>query len=80
MSASHVRSPKGLLVTVVVTAVLLVASYYVFTGANDLAREYARGTLLTDLRFVVGLLAVYLFLTIADRIVSFVQGKFQKEG
>nr|WP_155136978.1 hypothetical protein [Roseibium sp. RKSG952] len=56
-----------MVVTVLVTLILVVASYYVWTEANDLARRFAGGTIWTDLRFLVGLLAVYVFLSLADR-------------
>ncbi|CTQ56476.1 hypothetical protein LP7551_05036 [Roseibium album] len=67
---------QTILVSLVVTAALVAISYYTWKYANIGAREFARGTLLTDLRFFVGLLAVFLVLTFSDRIIGFVMSKF----
>ncbi|MEP5421595.1 MAG: hypothetical protein ABJQ21_14135, partial [Roseibium sp.] len=50
---------QTILVSLVLTTVMAVIAYYVWIYANIGARMFARGTLLTDLRFFVGLLAVF---------------------
>jgi hypothetical protein len=47
----------------------------VWTYANSSVQDFAPGTLLRDLRFFVGLLAVFLVLSILDRIIEFVKTK-----
>ena len=42
---------------------------------NSSVQDFAPGTLLRDLRFFVGLLAVFLVLSILDRIIEFVKAK-----
>jgi hypothetical protein len=69
---------QTILVSLVMTAVLVAISYYTWRYANIGAREFARGTLLTDLRFFVGLLAVFLVLTFSDRIIGFVMSKITR--
>lgn len=66
------------LVSLVLTGAMAAAAYYVWIYANIGARTYARGTLLTDLRFFVGLLAVFLTLTILDRVIGLVLARIQK--
>ena len=53
-------------------------AYYVWIYANVGVRTFdlTKGTLLTDLRFFIGLLAVFLVLSLLDRIVEFVKSKF----
>ncbi|WP_150522513.1 hypothetical protein [Roseibium sediminis] len=75
MSGKSSDKAVTVLVTVVLSTVLIAASYLVFTGANGLAQMKAGNTILTDIRFILGLLAVYLFLSFADRIIGFVQSK-----
>jgi hypothetical protein len=67
---------RTILVSLVLTTALVAISYYTWKYANIGARAFARGTLLTDLRFFVGLLAVFLVLTFSDRIIGFVMSKF----
>lgn len=69
---------QTILVSLVLTAIMVAAAYYVWIYANIGARTFARGTLLTDLRFFVGLLAVFLALTVADPIIGFVVSRFGK--
>jgi len=66
---------RTILTSLVVTAALVAVAWYVWKYANTGARTFAGGTLLTDLRFFVGLLAVFLALTILDRIIGFVRTK-----
>ncbi len=75
MSASEQPRWRTVLTSLVMTLGLVAAAYYVWTYANTGAREFARGTLLTDLRFFVGLLAVFLALTFLDRIIGFVKSR-----
>lgn len=70
---------QTILTSLVLTAALAGIAYYVWTYANIGAREFARGTLLTDMRFFVGMLAVFLVLTFLDRIIEFVKSKFSKD-
>ncbi|MES0881180.1 hypothetical protein [Roseibium sp. SCP14] len=66
---------RTILISLVLTAALAAISYYVWTYSNIGANEFARGTLLADLRFFVGMLAVFLVLTFLDRIIEFVKSK-----
>ena len=75
MSDKPSGKPVTVLITMVLSAALICASYLVFTGANGLAQMKAGNSFLTDIRFILGLLAVYLFLSVADRIIGFVQSK-----
>lgn len=75
MSGKTSGKAVTVLVTVALSSALVAASYLVFTQANELARMLAGNSFLTDIRFILGLLAVYLFLTFADRIIGFVQSK-----
>ncbi|MEP1934302.1 MAG: hypothetical protein ABJJ37_23785 [Roseibium sp.] len=70
---------QTILVSLVLTTVMAVIAYYVWIYANIGARTFARGTLLTDLRFFVGLLAVFLALTFADRVIELVKAKVSKK-
>jgi len=65
------------LISLAATAILVAIAYYVWTYANIGVRSWdvTRGTLLTDLRFFVGLLAVFLALTFLDRIIEFVKSR-----
>lgn len=67
---------QTILISLVLTTALVGIAYYTWKYANMGAREFARGTLLTDLRFFVGLLAVFVVLTFSDRIIEFVRSKF----
>lgn len=78
MSAKKLERWQVLAVTALVTAVLTGLCYLVWTEANSLTRMFARGTLLTDLRFFVGLLAVFVFLTLADRLIGFIRARLHK--
>ena len=75
MSGKSSDKSVTVLVTVVLSSVLIAASYLVFTQANEFARMLAGNSFLSDIRFILGLLAVYLFLSFADRIIGFVQSK-----
>ncbi|MEP3048061.1 MAG: hypothetical protein ABJL55_22095 [Roseibium sp.] len=70
---------QTILLSLVLTTVMAVIAYYVWIYANIGARTFARGTLLTDLRFFVGLLAVFLALTFADRVIEFISAKISKK-
>ena len=60
MSAPKQRPAwQTILISLVLTTALVAIAYYTWKYANMGARQYARGTLLTDLRFFVGLLAVF---------------------
>jgi hypothetical protein len=78
MSAKKYERWQVLAATALVTAVLTGLCYLVWTEANSLARMFARGTVLTDLRFFVGLLAVFVFLTLADRLIGFIRARVNK--
>lgn len=69
---------QTILVSLVATALFVAAAYYVWIYANIGVRTFdlTKGTLLTDLRFFIGLLAVFLALSLLDRIVEFVKSKF----
>lgn len=69
---------RTLLISLIMTACLAAAAYYVWIYANIGARTFARGTLLTDLRFFVGLLAVFLALSFLDRFIAFAQSKLDR--
>ncbi|WP_269585725.1 hypothetical protein [Roseibium sp. Sym1] len=68
---------QTILISLIATAVFVTVAYFVWTYANIGVRSWdvTRGSLLTDLRFFVGLLAVFLVLTFLDRIVEFVKAK-----
>ena len=70
---------QTILISLVSTAVLVAIAYYVWRYANIGAGKYARGTLLTDLRFFVGMLAVFLILTFLDRIVEFLKSQIKSD-
>ncbi|MEP4767330.1 MAG: hypothetical protein ABJY83_05455 [Roseibium sp.] len=70
---------QTILVSLVLTTVMAVIAYYVWIYANIGARMFARGTLLTDLRFFVGLLAVFGALSVLDRVIGFVIGRIKKQ-
>ncbi|MBO6757591.1 MAG: hypothetical protein JJ902_14760 [Roseibium sp.] len=76
MSAVGGRSWTWIAVSAVISALLVVASYFVWTEANALARMFARGTVLTDLRFFIGFLAIFIFLSIADRLIGWAWRRF----
>ncbi|EEE45415.1 hypothetical protein [Roseibium alexandrii] len=63
---------QTIVIALVLTGAVTAAAYYTWIYANIGARTYARGTLLTDMRFFVGLLAVFVALTFADRIIGFI--------
>ncbi|WP_298822354.1 hypothetical protein [uncultured Roseibium sp.] len=69
---------QTILVSLVLTGALAATAYYVWIYANSSVRmlELTKGTLLTDMRFFIGLLAVFLVLTFLDRIIGFVLSKF----
>ncbi len=77
MSTKPRNRLPAILVTAVLTGLLVGLSYYAWTEANSLARMLARGTLLTDIRFFLGMLAVFLVLSIADRLIGFVAARLQ---
>lgn len=72
---------QTILISLVLTGALVAVAYYVWIYANIGVRQsdYTKGTLLTDLRFFVGLLAVFLALTVLDRIINFVKSKVSGE-
>lgn len=72
---------QTILISLVLTGALVAVAYYVWIYANIgvLQSDYTKGTLLTDLRFFVGLLAVFLALTVLDRIINFVKSKISGE-
>ncbi|MGX1495293.1 heme A synthase [Labrenzia sp. MBR-25] len=66
---------QTILLSLVMTALLAGIAWAVWTYANTGVQELAPGTLLRDLRFFIGLLAVFLVLSLLDRIVEFVKAK-----
>ncbi|NKX64989.1 hypothetical protein HEP89_12780 [Labrenzia sp. 5N] len=66
---------QNILISLVMTALLAGIAWAVWTYANSSVQDFALGTLLRDLRFFVGLLAVFLVLSILDRIIEFVKAK-----
>lgn len=81
MSEEKTPTPawQTILVSLVLTAALVAVSYYVWTYANTGVRQWdvTKGSLLTDVRFFFGLLAVFLVLTVLDRILNFVRSKIE---
>ncbi|WP_299816126.1 hypothetical protein [uncultured Roseibium sp.] len=73
------RAWRILIISLVLTAAFAVLAWYVWTYANIGARTLAPGTLLTDMRFFIGLLAVFVVLSILDRIIGFVKSRFGKK-
>ncbi|QFT30228.1 hypothetical protein FIV00_07080 [Labrenzia sp. THAF82] len=69
---------QTIVVSLVLTGALAAIAYYVWIYANSSVRmlDLTKGTLLTDMRFFVGLLAVFLVLTFLDRIIGFILSKF----
>ncbi len=72
---------QTILISLVLTGALVAVAYYAWIYANIGVRQsdYTKGTLVTDLRFFVGLLAVFLALTVLDRIINFVKSKISGE-
>jgi hypothetical protein len=68
---------QTVLISLVATAALAAIAYYVWIYANIGVRSFdvTRGSLLTDLRFFVGLLAVFLALSLLHRIIEFAKSK-----
>ena len=68
---------QTILVSLIATAIFVSAAYYVWIYANIGVRtfDFTKGTLFTDLRFFIGLLAVFLVLSVLDRIIEFVKAK-----
>lgn len=68
---------QTILISLIATTILVAIAYMVWTYANIGVRSWplTNGTLLTDLRFFVGLLAVFLALTFLDRIIEFMKSK-----
>ncbi|GAB2184421.1 hypothetical protein [Roseibium sp. LAB1] len=66
---------QTILISLVLTALLAAVAWAVWTYANSSVQNFAPGTLLRDLRFFIGLLAVFLVLSLLDRIVEFVKAK-----
>ncbi|ASP34409.1 hypothetical protein [Labrenzia sp. VG12] len=68
---------QTILVALIATAIFVTAAYYVWIYANIGVRTFdlTKGTLFTDLRFFIGLLAVFLVLSVLDRIIEFVKSK-----
>ncbi len=66
---------QTILISLVMTALLAGIAWAVWTYANSSVQDFAPGTLLRDLRFFVGLLVVFLVLSILDRIIEFVKAK-----
>jgi len=66
---------QRILISLALTAVLSAAAYFVWIYANIGARKFAGGTLLSDLRFFVGLLAVFLALTLCEKAIAFIAAK-----
>ncbi|MTI44820.1 hypothetical protein JM93_02695 [Roseibium hamelinense] len=70
MSADKPSNWKSISITAAVTLLFVVASYFVWSEGNQLARKFAGGTVLADLRFLFGFLAVFLFLSLAQALMS----------
>jgi hypothetical protein len=79
MSGEQAQKPawQTILISLVLTAALVAIAYYTWTYANSEVRQldFTKNTLVTDLRFFVGLLAVFLVLSVLDRIINFVKSK-----
>ncbi|KZM52004.1 hypothetical protein [Labrenzia sp. OB1] len=73
------RAWRTLVISLVLTAAFAVLAWYVWTYANIGARTFAAGTLLTDMRFFIGLLAVFVVLSLLDRIIGYVMSRFGKK-
>lgn len=78
---SEDQSPRPawqtILISLVLTAVLTAIAYYAWIYANIGVRQWevTKNSLTTDLRFFIGLLAVFLVLTFLDKIIEFVKSK-----
>lgn len=70
---------RAVAVTAGITMALVALCYGVWIGIDMLVRRLAGGTVLTDLRFFVGLMAVFVALTIVDRIVGRVRATLDKK-
>lgn len=68
---------QTILTSLAATVLFVAIAYYVWIYANIGVRSWdlTKGSLLTDLRFFIGLLAVFLVLTVLDRLVEFVKSK-----
>jgi len=68
---------QSVLISTVMTAALVVIAWGIWSYVPAVFQTWSltRGTFLTDLRFFVGLLAVFLGLTFLDRIIEFVKAK-----
>ena len=79
MSGEQTPKPawQTVLISLILTAALATIAYYAWIYANIGVRQWelTKGSLMTDLRFFVGLLAVFLVLTVLDRIINFVKSK-----
>ncbi|MEM8701057.1 MAG: hypothetical protein AAGF82_04470 [Pseudomonadota bacterium] len=79
MSEDHTPRPvwQTILTSLVLTAALTAIAYYAWIYANIGARQWdvTKNSLTTDLRFFVGLLAVFVVLTFLDKIIEFVKSK-----
>ena len=70
---------RSVLIAIVATVIFSLLAYAAWTQANELARTAARGTILTDLRFLVGFAAVFVVLGLANRIVIWVSARMGGE-
>ncbi|WP_299483983.1 hypothetical protein [uncultured Roseibium sp.] len=66
-----------IVISLILTTALTAVAYYAWTYANIGARQWdvTKNSLTTDLRFFVGLLAVFVVLTFLDKIIEFVKSK-----
>ncbi len=73
----HPQKPvwQKVLVSLVLTSGLTAVAYGAWTYASIGTRKLAGETLLTDMRFFIGLLAVFLTLTILDLLIGLVKSK-----
>ncbi|TYC75713.1 hypothetical protein FMN63_04845 [Stappia sp. BW2] len=75
--SDHPQKPlwQTIVISLMMTALLATIVWAVWTYANKGVQEFAPGSFLRDLRFFIGLLAVFMVLSVLDRIVEFVKAK-----
>ncbi|PVB61788.1 hypothetical protein [Labrenzia sp. 011] len=70
------RAWRTLVVSLVLTVAFAALAWGVWTYSNIGARTLAPGSLLTDMRFFIGLMAVFVVLSILDRVIGYVKSRF----
>lgn len=84
MSGQPAPNPAGkpvwltIATSLVLSGALTAAAYYTWTLTNRELRQWdlTKGTLLTDVRFFAGFLAVFAVLTVMDKLHHWIRSKF----